>query len=162
LFIGIGGFDVNYKTGEDVKLCDDARSADARIIMNNKIQVFHHGYPKTIGEFFKRERWHGLGMGKSLAKPWRSRPLLLALYYIICLIFWIIGIFSWFDSFAFSFLFFLFVTILPVSILAAQRSMKNIEKCLELTFLYFIYGWARALSLIDISLNYCKSIFKPK
>ncbi len=61
LFQELGGFDVTLETAEDVDICARARTFGARIILNNGFRVHHEGYPKTIGKFIRRERWHGKG-----------------------------------------------------------------------------------------------------
>src|SRR3990172_4888781 len=83
LFNRLGGFDISYKTGEEEKLCENARVYHNGIILkNHNIKAVHHGYPKNIVAFFQRMRWHGKGMSKYLLTPWKSKPLLLAIYYL--------------------------------------------------------------------------------
>src|SRR3990172_7662165 len=83
LFNRLGGFDISYKTGEEEKLCENARvHHNAIIIKNHDIKAVHHGYPKSIAAFFQRMRWHGKGMSRYLLTPWKSKPLLLAIYYL--------------------------------------------------------------------------------
>ena len=83
LFNRVGGFDISYKTGEEEKLCENARLCHKGVILkNNDIKAVHHGYPKNIVAFFQRMRWHGAGMTKYLLTPWKSKPLLLAIYYL--------------------------------------------------------------------------------
>jgi GT2 family glycosyltransferase len=73
LFQEIGGFDETLETAEDVDICARARKHGARIVLNNEFRVHHEGYPKTLGHFIRRERWHGKGalasINHALASP---------------------------------------------------------------------------------------------
>ena len=90
----LGGFDTSYKTGEEERLCEEARLRHGGIILKNPgMKAVHHGYPKNIGAFFQRMRWHGKGMSKYLVKPWKSKPLLLALYYLFLTVGYVIDYF---------------------------------------------------------------------
>jgi glycosyltransferase involved in cell wall biosynthesis len=60
LFDKLQGFDPNLVTGEDTDLSIRAKNAHhAKIINNPKLKVLHHGYPKNLYRFVKREAWHG-------------------------------------------------------------------------------------------------------
>ncbi|MEJ2612884.1 MAG: glycosyltransferase [Candidatus Thiodiazotropha sp.] len=60
LFEKLQGFDPILVTGEDTDLSLRAKEQyNARIINNKKLHVLHHGYPKNLGAFVKREAWHG-------------------------------------------------------------------------------------------------------
>ena len=158
LFSMVGGFNPNCATGEDVKFCEDALAAGAKIFKDESIKSFHHGYPKSVTEFFKRERWHGLGMKWNLCKPWRSRDLSFALYNLVCiislLIMWIMS-----GSVIMSFLFYTFSIISPILLLSIKRCNKRYGTLIPLSFLYLIYGYARLLSLMDIILGILKRVY---
>jgi GT2 family glycosyltransferase len=65
LFDQMGGFDAGLRTGEDFDFSVRARSLGARVVDDSKLLVIHEGYPKRLGEFVRREVWHGTG-------DWRS------------------------------------------------------------------------------------------
>jgi glycosyltransferase involved in cell wall biosynthesis len=148
-FDRIGGFAPEYRTGEDVRFCQDALDKGGKIVKVAEIQATHHGYPKTIREFFKRERWHGLGMKHYLLKPWQMRDLVLALYFLI-----VTGLLLIFMLLIGNVLIitgiWLVMLIFPIFIFALSRSRDRPGILLPLTFLYFVYGWARVFSLFDI------------
>jgi GT2 family glycosyltransferase len=73
LFERLGGFDETLRTGEDFDFSLRARSVGARIVDDASLRVFHEGYPKTFGEFFRREMWHGVGDYSSWEKFIRSK-----------------------------------------------------------------------------------------
>lgn len=150
MFNRLGGFDPFYKTGEEEKLCENARLYhNAIIIKSNDIKAVHHGYPKNIKSFFRRMRWHGLGMSRYLSTPWKSKPLLLATYYLLSTIVYIILVAIFKNIFYFSILL-LFLQLTPALLYAAQRYRSKMKKVLLLTILYYFFGWARAFSIIDM------------
>ena len=149
LFDLIGGFDKDYETGEDEKFCEDVHRFGGKIIKDNGIKVIHHGYPKTILQFFIRERWHGKNMVKYMLNPWKSRDLLLAIHYLIILLLAPVSLFLFSDSLIVLVLL-LFCMIAPLLPLSYSRSGKNLKITACLTGLFLVYGLAHVLSLIDI------------
>lgn len=153
LFHRLGGFDVSYKTGEEEKLCENARAYhNAIVIKNPDIKAVHHGYPKNLYAFFQRMRWHGAGMSRYLSMPWKSKPLLLAIYYLFLTAGFIISI-STFHHYLYFSLLFLLLQLIPAFLYAASRSRKKIKQAFLLTLLYFCFGWARAISIFDMVLQ---------
>ena len=149
LFFNIGGFDHFFETGEDEKLCYDAKLYGGKVIKESSLKAIHYGYPKSIGLFFRRERWHGIGMAKYITKPWKYRDLLLAYYnWLIIFLFIIWFVFNPITFEAFTSL--LFMLILPLFCFSLMRANGNYSIVLPLTFLYFIYGFAKMIALIDI------------
>lgn len=61
LFEECSGFDERLKTGEDYDLCQRALSRGGRIRSDPRLVAIHHGFPKTVPAFFRRELWHGMG-----------------------------------------------------------------------------------------------------
>ena len=155
IFEKVGGFNINYKTGEDTKICEDAIRVGGIMVKNIEMEAIHHGYPKTLIEFFKRERWHGLGMKAYLSRPWKSRDLSLSLFYMFSAYF-ALTVFLLSKEVFSSILILFFAIIIPVLPLAIKRSYKKFDILLPLLLLYIIYGIARAISLGDIFLQFCK------
>lgn len=74
-----GGFDETLQTGEDAELCFRLRSTGHRIWENPKIEAVHLGNPKSLTGFYKKQRWHGLGMlGTYRISPF-DKPLIMTL-----------------------------------------------------------------------------------
>lgn len=149
LFKEIGGFNTFYKTGEDVKLCQDAHKLGGRVIKTTAFRAIHHGYPKTIREFYLREHWHGLAMERYKTKPWKSKIALLSLYNLI--------VFS-----AFLFCFFLldsklgltisliaFLTA-PLLMLSFFRSKGNLLDFTKIFLLFIVYSYAKTIAFLKI------------
>ncbi len=161
LYDTVGGFDPKYNTGEDEKFCQDARARGAIILKDFSIKAIHHGYPKTVSQFFQRERWHGLGMTRYFSAPWKSKDLCLALYFLVTLLFFAIP-FSLYKGIVLGILLTLMIMMSPLFLFSFIRSMKKIDRAIPLTWLYFIYGWARLFSLIDIILPFSNKGWKIK
>ena len=147
VFQALGGFDERLKTGEDAEFCQREREIEVEIYHDPSLHVIHNGYPKTWYDFFKRERWHGLGDYSSISLFIRSKPALLAttqaavlvIASFLCLA---SGKFYWFMLYP--------LYILPISFLAAYKRAPTANLCLIVnTTLYFIYFWARTFALLD-------------
>ncbi len=155
----LGGFDTSYETGEEEKLCEDARLKHSAIIIKNAdIKSIHHGYPKDIGAFFQRMRWHGKGMSRYLWKPWKSKPLMLAIYYLILTIGYLVAMASVPMDYILFTLSYIFLQIIPAFLYAANRYRGKINRVSLLTCLYLCFGWARAVSLFDLALH--RNVFR--
>ena len=160
MFNRLGGFDLSYKTGEEEKLCENARAFhNAIIIKCNDIEAVHHGYPKNLKAFFRRMRWHGLGMSRYMSTPWKSKPLLLAIFYLVSTIGFLISI-AIYKNFVYISIVYILLQLLPAFLYATQRYRKKVKSLLLLTLLYFIFGWARAISIIDMLFH--REIFQNK
>ena len=68
LFNRIGGFTETLTTAEDHDFCQKAVRAGAKLFDNPNLTAIHYGYPETVHEFVRREKWHGSGD----AETWNS------------------------------------------------------------------------------------------
>jgi glycosyltransferase involved in cell wall biosynthesis len=65
LFDDLNGFNEELITGEDTDLSLRAvEQFGANIINNEKLKALHHGFPKSLYTFIKREAWHGTRTNK--------------------------------------------------------------------------------------------------
>ena len=157
-FEKIGGFNENLETGEDYEFSQRAKKNGAIIINNIKLKVVHKGYPKTIGQFFKRERWHGRGDYIDFKSILSSKPAILSILLLILLMF-SISISLIFNNYHFMYPFIIILSVFCVS--AAFKRSKEINfSFLISTYLYSVYFFARALSFIDVMIE--KLISKVK
>jgi glycosyltransferase involved in cell wall biosynthesis len=147
IFHKLGGFNEQLKSGEDSEFCQRARDVEVKIVHDSDLRVIHEGYPKTLYQFFKRERWHGLGDYNSLEIFARSKPALFstfqaAMSIVSVVLCGITGNFFWLFIYA--------ALIFPVCLLLAYQRYPAINRCLVLNaYLFFTYFWARVLSLVD-------------
>ena len=61
VFLAVDGFDESLETGEDPDLCARIAARGHRIVEARDVQCVHLGEPRTLGDVFRRERWHGRG-----------------------------------------------------------------------------------------------------
>ena len=149
LFKKIGGFNPLFKTGEDEKFCDDARLAGGVILKDPTLRAIHHGYPKTIGSFFLREKWHGLGMKKHINRPWRYRDLQLAFFFwFLFIIFMVLLVWGKLNFLSCMLIFALLIG--PLFILSLRRTGFHLKKGILLTLLFIVYASAKAFALGSI------------
>ncbi|WP_394168166.1 glycosyltransferase [Saccharospirillum alexandrii] len=83
LFERLGGFNEGLTTGEDYDFCNRVKLKGGKVLENEKLVVYHNGYPETLVEFFKRELWHGVGDWQSVGAIWNSKVLILACVYTL-------------------------------------------------------------------------------
>lgn len=60
-FARIGGFDETLRTGEDFEICQRLLAAGGEIVNDPALKAIHHGFPKDLPWFIRREAWHGAG-----------------------------------------------------------------------------------------------------
>jgi hypothetical protein len=151
VFHALGGFDEKLKTGEDAEFCQRPRNVKVSIIHDAKLHVVHEGYPKTWYQFFRRERWHGLGDYTSIDLFKSSRPAMISIAQAVLFV----AACSWAAGTGNFFYFMLYPTIvLPISLLAAYRRSPQVNICLCInTGLFLTYFWARTFSLFDALSN---------
>ncbi len=83
LFLQAGGFPEAVPTGEDYIFCTNAKEIGAKITSKPNLRVIHHGVPKTLGEFIKRETWHGIGDWLSMRRMATSKVAILTLVFLV-------------------------------------------------------------------------------
>lgn len=91
LFVELGGFDGGLVSGEDYDLCRRARRYGATVRADSNLVAIHLGFPKTVGEFARRELWHGAGDATSLRHLIRSKVAIAAIMFTGMLILLILG-----------------------------------------------------------------------
>jgi glycosyltransferase involved in cell wall biosynthesis len=155
LFEKFGGFDVDYQTGEDVELCHNAVELGARILKYPDLVTIHHGYPRTVVDFYRRERWHGAGMIRSLSRPWKARDLMMGIYFLACLIVLPWGLLLY-DVSGVLIIFALLYFIPCFSIAAIRSKGHGLKMWYLLSFLWFVYGVAKTDALCRILISKLK------
>ena len=58
-FDRIGGFDEDLVAAEDVDLCVRLAEQGGKIVSDLRVANVHHGEPKTLWQFFRKEFWRG-------------------------------------------------------------------------------------------------------
>jgi hypothetical protein len=78
-FREVGGFDQSLVTGEDADLCLRLIEAGHHLLETPALQVLHLDNPETLGEFARKEVWHGLGAGATVRSDRLDRPFVMTL-----------------------------------------------------------------------------------
>jgi GT2 family glycosyltransferase len=145
LFDELGGFDPKLRTGEDADLSRRAESAGAVIQDDSTLRVVHQGYPRSVGEFFRREVWHGIGDWQTLRTLLTSR---VAAVGVLVLhgqaVGWLLTLVTANPSYGIL----ATLTSLGLSFAASVRRYRSVgsETRIVTTGLYFVYFLARGLS----------------
>ena len=156
-FEKVGGFREDLIAAEDVDLCHRLRQLGGRIVCDKRIQNIHHGEPKTLLAFLRKEHWRGSSGVKawiSQGFPLRDLPSLLwplwhlvgGVAFVALAITAIVSMERTWTTLASTSL---LAWILPSVLLSVRTciSEKQIKRIPALAVLYFTYGIARAAAL---------------
>ncbi len=156
-FEKVGGFREDLIAAEDVDLCHRLRQLGGRIICDKRIRNIHHGEPKTLIAFLRKEYWRGSSGVKawiSQGFPMRDLPSLLwplwhfvgGVVFAALAITAIISMERTWETLALTSL---LAWILPSVLLSVRTCVSEKRtKCIPaLAVLYFTYGLARAAAL---------------
>jgi len=145
LFFELGGFNENLITGEDWELSKRAQKKGITILNNPHLRVIHEGYPKTLREFVRRERWHGLQDFRDIKSFITSKVALITVLY------WIIGIAGIALSIYFRSIFYIIMGLIINSILCIVATLRKQRQFPLNIFVYFllyhVYFFSRGLSV---------------
>lgn len=82
-FEQIGGFREDLRTGEDAEIGQRIITAGLRIHESTRVEAIHYGNPRSIGEFFRRTAWHGLGMFATVNRARLDRPVAMSAAHLV-------------------------------------------------------------------------------
>lgn len=145
-FDELGGFSTELASGEDFELSKRAEDMGGRLRNIAALRVFHHGYPKTLRGFWKREVWHGGGDALRLSYVLRSKvavaAVIVATAELLSLATAIAG--SWLAAVASA------AVAVAICFGAALKKYRHagLVNVLRNTFIYFVYFNARAWSVV--------------
>jgi glycosyltransferase involved in cell wall biosynthesis len=84
IFEQAGGFREDLATGEDSELGWRVNMAGHPVIDNPAIRAVHLGNPKTLIEFYRKEKWHALGMMGTFRLFLLDKPLIMTASFAVC------------------------------------------------------------------------------
>jgi glycosyltransferase involved in cell wall biosynthesis len=84
-FEQVGGFNERLETGEDAELCQRIRSAGGRLVEDARLGVAHLDNAKTVGAFYRKERWRGLGMFGTFRVGSLDKPIVMTVAHLLSL-----------------------------------------------------------------------------
>jgi len=150
-FSHVGGFDENLITGEDAELGWRLNGKGFIIIEDPGVECIHLGNPKTLMDFYRKQKWHALGMMGTFKHSFLDKPLLMTIVFLASVTAFLITLpYLLKRKRGFSGLL-VFCGWVPF-ITAGYRSYqyRNMKYFFHLILLYFIYFTARSKALIEI------------
>jgi glycosyltransferase involved in cell wall biosynthesis len=151
VFLKIGGFDEKLITGEDAELGWRLNGNGYIIIEDPEVECVHLGNPKTLKDFYRKQKWHALGMMGTFKHSFWDKPLLMTIAFFVSVSAFFVTL-PWLlkrKRFLSGLLVFCgWVPCLTAGYRAYQY--HNMKYFLHLIILYFIYFVARLRALIEI------------
>jgi glycosyltransferase involved in cell wall biosynthesis len=155
VFNGVRGFDESLITGEDAELGWRLTGRGYRLLEDPAAAAVHLGNPKTLLDFYRKERWRGLGMFGTFRISRLDKPLIMTFLFLLSLSVSSLAslLFLWHGRFATALLLLLVSAAWAPLLTALFRGWQfgNIRKLPALAFLYLFYYAARSQALLQIA-----------
>lgn len=151
VFQSIGGFNEALITDEDYEIGLRLKRSGYFLIDAPSVRVIHLGNPKTIKEFYAKEKWRATSMLSSLAINKMDKPLIMTIIFMLCCMLSVLSLPLVFFKFSYLIVFPVLLLFAPfVTGMYRMLQFKNYYYFFHLIFLYFIYFSARACVLINL------------
>ena len=147
-FESIGGFDTSLETGEDYEISMRAKTHGIKIIDDAQLEAIHEGYPQNLKAFFLREFWHGKGDAHTLSTIIHSKVAVVSILFfglhllLLCSVCLSSGVYI-------NATLCLLICLLVMAITVTKYKKQRFSTILINMFLYYVYFWARAFSLLS-------------
>lgn len=149
LFDQLGGFNSSLVTGEDYAFGVSAQALNATIVNNALLRTVHHGYPKTIRQFVRREIWHGRGDCDSVKSVIASKVALTSFLFVMFHFILLVGLFALSKVVT---IFAVFIIVLMCVGSAVYRyKVQTIKSLLLVSLLFYLYYFSRFLSCVSVT-----------
>lgn len=156
-FFRVGGFDETLETNEDCEFCYRLRAVGLCVLESPQLAVVHLRAPRTLLDFYRKERWHGKEVFKVFLRELpglaNARAVFFALYTLASLIGLVWGTALALLARRFEPIeVFMLAIILPPLLLTARvaGTCRRGRYVLGLFALYLTYGVARAICILDL------------
>lgn len=138
------GFNEKLETGEDVDFADRANRAGAKVIHDSGFKIFHHGYPKTLMAFIRREIWHATGDISSTKHFFASKVAIVSLVFSLLHLLAIVNT-IYYVPLSLAFL----LGIIGICVLSSVRMFRKtgVTQVLIGVFIYYFYYAGRTIGL---------------
>jgi glycosyltransferase involved in cell wall biosynthesis len=83
-FKAISGFDESLITDEDYDFGQRLNQNDYRIVEAPQIRAVHLGNPKSLWNFYRKEKWHATSSLTSLTRGKVDKPTVMTLVFLLC------------------------------------------------------------------------------
>lgn len=163
-FLDIQGFNEKLKTNEDYDFCFRLTQKGYLIFSDPEIKAWHLDSPKTVLEFYKKNKWHGTHVAKVfLENIWQLNNAKAIAYGLYHLIFVSLVLFVVVFTISLKPIFLLMSILIMPSIILSLNTLKTrseFRAVFQLSLLYFVYGLARAHSLFENIIDSLSGKFK--
>ena len=149
LFNSIGGFSEHLETGEDYDISMKAKASGIKIIDNKELVVIHHGYPKDILNFMKREYWHGKGDAVDISTLLKSKVAMLSLILLLAHVTFLLSL-LFAEGPVLSLCSLAVILAIPITSSVVKYRGETGKTILGNAILYYFYFLARAMSSLNI------------
>jgi glycosyltransferase involved in cell wall biosynthesis len=152
VFEEVGGFNEGLITGEDAELGLRLNASGFKILATPDIAAVHLGNPKTLGQFFRKHTWHGLGMFGTFRYPFLDKPVLMTFAHVLLTT---VGVVSLIVSHAavlprIAVSLGLFIAVPVVTVVYRSAKRGSVYRPLRSVLLYYLYFTARSYTLFKI------------
>jgi glycosyltransferase involved in cell wall biosynthesis len=155
VFDRIGGFNEKIQTNEDVEICQRVGAAGFPVVCFPELAVIHWGTPQSLGQFFRKNRWHGTHVFhvfiRNLPRLLNLKPLMLAFYTLLSSAMAVVCVILGLCQRNFiPFLISLVLLALPCLVLGVVSAIrtKRLAAIGPMSALFLVYALARASSLL--------------
>ena len=150
-----GGFDEGLQTGEDLEMCRRIRDKGYRIYSAPVLAVKHLGEAATVKEFFRKQRWHGIGGVQRFVREFPRFIFDKTMVFAVILLMSVIGLGVSVVLKDPEFFYYCLVAACLIPFGMTVRTMIRGKRCgcaVLLFFLYLVFGLARMSALLDLKL----------
>ncbi len=158
LFDEVNGFTERLKTAEDYDFCMKAKQVGAEIKQALNLRVIHEGYPESVLDFMRRERWHGREDFETLNSFLSSKVAWVAAFNFIFLLASLILLAVSNSSLLVAYLPAMFF--ISICLTLMKFSYKSIYTLTNSAIIFYVYICGRTLALIDRLLNFRSNKFR--
>jgi glycosyltransferase involved in cell wall biosynthesis len=149
LFDRLNGFNEQLETAEDFDFCFRAKQMGAKVLLNRSLVAVHYGMPRSMGEFFRREIWHGAGDVTTLKLAIESRVVIASLVFLIAHLCMLISLV--FDPVAYLLFAVSLVIIIAIIVASVWKKYRHAPKRIVFRniVLFYIYYWGRSIAIVN-------------
>ncbi|MBF0511867.1 MAG: glycosyltransferase [Candidatus Omnitrophica bacterium] len=156
VFEQIGGFDEYLMTDEDVDICRRIIKTGREVYSHPSLAVKHLGNPKTLKQFFFKEKWRGEGVVQGFFRKLPQMELNKALIFGAISLFFVLGVLGgmvlWITKGTASVVIISILGLLVIPFLMTIKILlqrQEWDKFFILLLLFVVYGLARAASILN-------------
>lgn len=152
-FAEVSGFDEELRTGEDADLCQRITRQGRLVVQRRRLIAIHHGNAKSLVAFYRKQRWHAVGMTTTVRRGELDLPFIASLLHAACCVAAVVGFwhFRGTKSIAVALGAVLVVNLMPVlAVVWRRRSAERVTAASALggVLLYQVYFLARISVLV--------------